>query len=179
MSRTRLLAAIGVLVGVGLFAAMAMFGINNDPSELPSALIGKPFPEFSTGSVDEDDTVITRADLLGRPALVNVWATWCISCKVEHPVLNDLAKQGVVIHGINYKDEKPAAQRWLNDFLNPYQLNISDPKGTLGFDLGVYGAPETFMIDKKGIVRHKFVGVVDKQVWREKLAPIYQELLNE
>ncbi len=179
MSKTRLIAVFGVLFGVGLFAAMALFGINNDPRELPSALIGKPFPEFSTGSVGDPSVVITRADLLGRPALVNVWATWCVSCKVEHPVLNDLAKQGVLIHGVNYKDNNTDAQRWLKDFLNPYQLNISDPKGTLGLDLGVYGAPETFMIDKHGIIRHKFVGVVDKRVWREKLAPIYQDLLDE
>ena len=179
MSKTRLIAVFGVLFGVGLFAAMALFGINNDPRELPSVLIGKPFPEFSTGSVGDPSVVITRADLLGRPALVNVWATWCVSCKVEHPVLNDLAKQGVLIHGVNYKDNNTDAQRWLKDFLNPYQLNISDPKGTLGLDLGVYGAPETFMIDKHGIIRHKFVGVVDKRVWREKLAPIYQELLDE
>ena len=179
MSRARLIGVFGVLLGVALFAGMALFGINNDPSELPSALIGKPFPEFSSRSLDDPEVVITRADLLGRPALINVWATWCVSCKVEHPVLNDLAKQGVVIHGINYKDNNPDAQRWLRDFLNPYQLNISDPKGTLGFDLGVYGAPETFMIDKKGIIRHKFVGVVDKRVWREKLAPIYQGLLDE
>ncbi len=179
MSKTRLLAVVAVLFGVALFAAMAWFGINNDPRELPSALIGKPFPAFETSSVDDSDAVITREDLLGRPALVNVWATWCVSCKVEHPVLNDLAKQGVVIHGVNYKDNNQDAQRWLKDFLNPYQLNISDPKGTLGLDLGVYGAPETFMIDKRGIIRHKFVGVVDKRVWREKLAPIYQELLDE
>lgn len=179
MSRTRLLAVLGVFLGVVLFALMAIFGINNDPRELPSALIGKPFPEFSTGSVDEGDAVITRADLLGRAALINVWATWCVSCKVEHPVLNDLAKQGVVIHGVNYKDNTPDAQRWLKDFLNPYQLNISDPKGTLGFDLGVYGAPETFIIDKQGVIRYKFVGVVSKRVWREKLAPIYQELVDE
>ncbi len=179
MSKARMFAVIGILLGVVLFAAMALFGIKNDPSELPSALIGKPFPEFSTGSLDDPGTVITRKDLLGRAALVNVWATWCVSCKVEHPVLNDLAKQGVVIHGINYKDSTPDAQRWLEDFLNPYQLNISDPKGTLGLDLGVYGAPETFIIDKQGIIRHKFVGVVDKRVWREKLAPIYQELVDQ
>ena len=179
MSRGRLIAVFGVLLGVALFAAMALFGINNDPSELPSALIVKPFSEFFTNSVDDADAVITREDLLGRAALVNVWATWCVSCKVEHPVLNDLAKQGVVIHGVNYKDNNADAQRWLKDFLNPYQLNISDPKGTLGLNLGVYGAPETFLIDKKGIIRHKFVGVVDKRVWREKLAPIYQELVDE
>lgn len=179
MSRVRLLAVFAVLLGVVLFAAMALFGINNDPSELPSALIGKQFPAFTANSVDDADAVITQADLLGKVALVNVWATWCVSCKVEHPVLNDLAKQGVVIHGINYKDSNPDAQRWLKDFLNPYQLNISDPKGTLGLNLGVYGAPETFIIDKQGVIRHKFVGVVDKRVWREKLAPIYQELVDE
>lgn len=179
MSKARMFAVIGILLGALLFAAVALFGIKNDPSELPSALIGKPFPEFSTGSLDDASTVITRKDLLGRAALVNVWATWCPSCKHEHPVLNDLAKQGVVIHGINYKDESPAAQLWLKDFLNPYQLNISDPKGTLGFELGVYGAPETFMIDKQGVIRHKFVGAISKQIWREKLAPIYQELVDQ
>lgn len=179
MSKVRLFAVLGILLGVLLFAAMALFGIRNDPSELPSALIGKPFPDFSAVSLDDASAVITRKDLLGRAALVNVWATWCVSCKVEHPVLNDLAKQGVVIHGINYKDSTPDAQRWLSDFLNPYQLNISDPKGTLGLDLGVYGAPETFIIDKQGIIRHKFVGVVDKRIWREKLAPIYQELVDQ
>ncbi len=115
----------------------------------------------------------------GRPALVNVWATWCPSCKVEHPYLNQLAQQGVVIHGVNYKDDNAAALKWLAEFHNPYQLDIRDEQGSLGLDLGVYGAPETFLIDAKGIIRYKHVGVVDATVWREQLAPLYQGLVDE
>ena len=122
---------------------------------------------------------LTEADLKGKPALVNVWATWCVSCKVEHPVLNKLAQQGVVIYGVNYKDVNADALKWLAEFHNPYQMDIRDEQGTLGLDLGVYGAPETFFIDAKGIIRDKYVGVIDETVWREKLAPVYQGLVDE
>ncbi|OLQ26807.1 thiol:disulfide interchange protein, partial [Pseudomonas aeruginosa] len=122
---------------------------------------------------------LTEADLKGKPALVNVWGTWCPSCRVEHPELTRLAEQGVVIYGINYKDDNAAAIKWLNELHNPYLLSISDADGTLGLDLGVYGAPETYLIDKQGIIRHKIVGVVDQKVWREQLAPLYQQLLDE
>lgn len=179
MSRTRLIALIAVILGVVLFAAMAWFGMHNDPSKLPSALVGKPFPEFTAASLDDPKIKITNKDIIGRAALVNVWATWCPECKIEHPVFNDLAKQGVVIHGINYKDDTPAAKRWLRDFLNPYQLNISDPQGALGFDLGVYGAPETFLIDKNGYIVHRHTGAIDERMWREKFAPMYQELVDQ
>ena len=108
-------------------------------------------------SVEDEQRVITAEDLKGKPALVNVWATWCVACKVEHPVLNRLAAQGVVIHGVNYKDDNAAALKWLNEFHDPYQLNIRDERGSLGLDLGVYGAPETFLIDKQGILRWSFV----------------------
>ena len=127
----------------------------------------------------QSDKLITRADLLGKPALVNVWGTWCVACRVEHPVLNKLAQQGVVIYGINYKDVNADALKWLKDFHNPYQLNIRDDEGSLGLNLGVYGAPETFLIDSQGIIRHKFVGVVDETVWREQLAGLYQGLVDE
>ena len=127
----------------------------------------------------DEQRLITDADLKGKPALVNVWATWCVACKVEHPVLNRLAAQGVVIHGVNYKDDNAAAQKWLKEFHDPYQLNIRDERGSLGLDLGVYGAPETFMVDKQGVIRHKFVGVIDDRVWREQLAALYQELVDE
>ena len=146
---------------------------------LPSPLINQPFPEFSLASVLDEQQTITRDDLLGKPALVNVWATWCVACRVEHPVLNKLSAQGVVIHGVNYKDETIAAQKWLKDFHNPYQLNISDAKGRLGLDLGVYGAPETFLIDADGVVRYKFIGVIDEQVWERELAAQYQALVEE
>ncbi|MGH8463617.1 MAG: DsbE family thiol:disulfide interchange protein [Pseudomonas sp.] len=170
-----------MVLPLAVFLLVAVFlyrGLFLDPTELPSAMIGKPFPAFSLKSV-QDGKTLTQADLIGKPALVNVWATWCPSCKVEHPYLNKLAGQGVVIHGINYKDDNAAALKWLTEFHNPYQLNISDDKGTLGLDLGVYGAPETFLVDAKGIIRYKHVGVVDETVWREQLAAQYQGLVDE
>ncbi|MBP8203250.1 MAG: DsbE family thiol:disulfide interchange protein [Pseudomonas sp.] len=170
-----------LLLPLAMFLALAVIlyrGLFIDPSELPSALIGKPFPAFSLPSVQNGQT-LTEADLMGKPALVNVWATWCVACRVEHPMLNKLLKQGVTIHGVNYKDDNAAAQKWLVEFHDPYQLNINDARGTLGLDLGVYGAPETFLIDKQGIIRHKFVGVIDERVWREQLAPLYQQLVDE
>jgi cytochrome c biogenesis protein CcmG/thiol:disulfide interchange protein DsbE len=170
-----------LLIPLALFLGMAAFlyrGLYLDPAELPSALIGKPFPEFALQSVQGDKN-LTRADLLGKPALVNVWGTWCIACRVEHPVLNKLAQQGVVIYGINYKDVNADALKWLSEFHNPYQMNIRDEAGSLGLNLGVYGAPETFLIDRKGIIRYKHVGVIDETVWRDKLAGQYQGLVDE
>lgn len=175
MKRLILLLPLAVFLAVALFLYRGLF---LNPSELPSALIGKPFPEFSLSAVEGGET-ISQDDLKGKPALVNVWATWCVSCRVEHPVLNKLAQLGVTIHGVNYKDENAAAQKWLTEFHDPYQLNIDDAHGSLGLDLGVYGAPETFLIDKDGIIRHKFVGVIDERVWREQLAPLYQTLVDE
>ncbi|MDA7085916.1 DsbE family thiol:disulfide interchange protein [Pseudomonas sp. SA3-5] len=175
MKRLILLLPLAIFLGVALFLYRGLF---LDPAELPSALIDKPFPAFSLPAV-EGDKSISQADLKGQPALVNVWATWCVSCRVEHPVLNKLAQLGVTIYGVNYKDDNAAAQKWLAEFHDPYQLNINDARGSLGLDLGVYGAPETFLIDKDGIIRHKFVGVIDERVWREKLAPLYQALVDE
>jgi cytochrome c biogenesis protein CcmG/thiol:disulfide interchange protein DsbE len=171
-----------MLLPLVLFLVVAVFlyrGLFLDPTELPSALIGKPLPSFSLPSVEDPQRLISAQDIKGKPALVNVWATWCVACKVEHPVLNKLAAQGVNIYGVNYKDDNAAAQKWLRDFHDPYQLNIRDEQGSLGLDLGVYGAPETFIVDKQGIIRHKYVGVIDERVWREKLAALYQELVDE
>lgn len=171
-----------MLLPLAIFLLVAVFlyrGLFLDPTELPSALIGKPLPAFSLPSVEDSARLITAEDIKGKPALVNVWATWCVSCKVEHPVLNELAKQGVNIYGVNYKDDTADAQKWLREFHDPYLLNISDAQGSLGLDLGVYGAPETFIVDKHGIIRHKYVGVIDERVWREQLAAVYQELADE
>lgn len=170
-----------MVLPLAVFLLVAVFlyrGLYLDPAELPSAMIGKPFPAFALPNV-QGDRQLTEADLKGKPALVNVWATWCISCKVEHPVLNKLAQQGVLIYGVNYKDINADALKWLAEFHNPYQMDIRDEQGTLGLDLGVYGAPETFFIDAKGIIRDKYVGVIDETVWREKLAPVYQALVDE
>lgn len=175
MKRLILLLPLAIFLGIAVFLYRGLF---LDPAELPSALIGKPLPAFSLPSVDEPGRTFTVADLKG-PALVNVWATWCVACKVEHPVLNDLAGRGVTLYGVNYKDDTAAAQKWLKEFHNPYRLNVSDAQGTLGLDLGVYGAPETFLIDKQGVIRHKYVGVIDERVWREQIAALYQGLVDE
>lgn len=170
-----------LLLPLALFLVLAVFlyrGLFLDPAELPSALIGKPFPEFSLPSLHEPQRTLGAADLKRKPALVNVWATWCPTCKAEHEMLNKLAGQGVNIIGVNYKDDSDAARKWLKDFLDPYQLNIEDKAGSLGLNLGVYGAPETFLIDRDGIIRHKYVGAIDERVWREQLAPLYQQLVD-
>ena len=171
-----------LLLPLALFLVLAVFlyrGLFLNPAELPSALIGKPVPAFSLPAVDDPARTLSEADLKGKPALLNVWATWCVSCKAEHPVLTELAAQGVNIVGINYKDDNANALKWLKEFHNPYQLDIRDEQGSLGLNLGVYSAPETFLVDKHGIIRHKFVGVIDQRVWREQLAPLYQQLVDE
>jgi cytochrome c biogenesis protein CcmG/thiol:disulfide interchange protein DsbE len=115
-------------------------------------------------------------DWTGQPALLNVWATWCFSCRVEHPYLLELAAQGVVIYGLNYKDEPEKAAQWLVDLGNPYTETIVDQRGDFGLDLGVYGAPETYVIDADGIIRHRHVGVVNAQVWTEQLQPFLRPI---
>lgn len=164
-----------------IFAVMAAFlwrGLSNDPSHLPSALIDKPVPEFSVPNLLASEQRVTRADIVGAPLLINVWATWCPSCRVEHPYLNTLAQKGVNIVGLNYKDEDEPAREWIDHFGNPYSTIIVDTDGRLGLDLGVYGAPETFFVDAEGIIRYKHVGVVDERVWRSKLAPLFAQYGN-
>jgi len=171
-----------MLLPLTIFLAVAVFlyrGLFLDPSELPSALIDKPLPEFSQPSLEDPERMLSSADFKGEAALVNVWATWCPTCRAEHEMLNQLASQGVVVYGINYKDDSEAARRWLDELGNPYRLNVEDPQGTLGINLGVYGAPETFLIDKDGVIRHKYVGAIDQRVWREQLAALYQELVDQ
>ncbi len=175
MMRRRLLLCLPLLAFLVL-AGFLFRGLHRDPQALPSALVGQPFPSFSLPGV-KDDQLFSRQDLLGRPALVNVWGTWCVACREEHPVLNQLKAQGVVIHGINYKDDNASARRWLAEFHDPYQLDLRDDAGRLGLDLGVYGAPETFLIDAQGVVRYRHVGVVDQRVWAEELGPRYHALV--
>ena len=161
-----------------LFLVLAAFlyrGLSLDPMAMPSALIDRPLPEFSLTELS-DNRPLVRSDVIGEPALFNVWATWCISCRVEHPYLQRLADTGVPIYGINYKDEDDAARRWLRDLGNPYRANIVDREGTLGVDLGVYGAPETYLVDAGGIIRYRHVGVIDERVWRDILEPLWLEI---
>lgn len=161
-----------------LFALLAILlfrGLFLDPNEMPSALIDRPVPAFNLPALGTDK-LLSREDVTGQVALLNVWATWCVSCRVEHPYLQQLADSGVPIYGLNYKDSDAAAQGWLEELGNPYQFNIADREGTLGLDLGVYGAPETYLIDTDGVVRYRHVGVVDERVWQAILEPMYLEL---
>ena len=172
-----------LLIPLVIFLVIAGFlykGLFLDPRDIGTTMIGKPLPEFALPSLEDPTRTVSSADFIpGEPALVNVWATWCPTCRAEHEMLNSLAEQGVAVYGINYKDNREAARRWLIELGNPYRLNVEDPQGSLGINLGVYGAPETFLIDKRGIIRHKYVGAIDPRVWRQQLAPLYQELLDE
>ena len=177
---------LAVFVPLALFIVLSVFlfkGLDRDPTELPSALVGEPFPEFFlpklSSSQPDPQPMLNKEDLVGQVVLVNVWATWCFACRIEHPMLNDLAKQGVKIVGLNYKDQRSDAIKWLEERGNPYLFNIFDTEGSLGFDLGVYGAPETYLVDAEGIVRQRRVGVVDQRVWDEQFRDLYQQLLKE
>ncbi|MEM9256182.1 MAG: DsbE family thiol:disulfide interchange protein [Pseudomonadota bacterium] len=163
------------------FVVLALFlfrGLALDPRELPSALIDQPMPAFQLPRLGRAET-IGREQLVGDVSLLNVWATWCVSCRVEHPYLVQLAERGVPIIGLNYKDDDVDALQWLQNLGDPYTVNIADRDGTLGLDLGVYGAPETYLLDSRGVIRYRHVGVVDERVWNDQLQPLYRELQAE
>lgn len=160
-----------VVLGIVLFA-----GIGKDPTRLESALIGKTVPTFTLDDLERPGTKLDAGVFRGQVSLLNVWGTWCPACRDEHDDLLWLAQeQGVRIIGLNYKDNREDALVWLERLGNPYELTIYDPKGTLGFDLGVYGAPETYVIDTDGVVRYRHVGVVNEKVWKEDLEPLVQQ----
>jgi cytochrome c biogenesis protein CcmG/thiol:disulfide interchange protein DsbE len=143
---------------------------------MPSALLDKPVPTFALATVNDPQKQVTQEDLKGQVSLLNVWATWCISCRQEHPFLLDIAEKGTPIYGVNYKDDVEMARKWLKDLEDPYEFSIVDADGRLGIDLGVFGAPETYIVDKAGIIRYKHVGVVSDKVWQETLLPIVNSL---
>lgn len=179
MQRLKLFLPLMVFVVIALvFFRLETRMISGDyvPSELPSAMLDKPLPNFSLPMLGDSSQQLTLTDLRKRPFLLNVWATWCISCRVEHPYLHKLAELGVPIYGLNYKDEESEALLWLKKLGDPYVLNINDSEGRLGLDLGVYGAPETYLIDVDGVIRYRHVGIVDDRVWETKLQPLMQSL---
>ncbi|MBU2707088.1 DsbE family thiol:disulfide interchange protein [Zooshikella marina] len=174
MKRLKLFIPLLVFVLLAGFLYRALY---QDPRTLPSALLDKPFPAFSLPSLGENQQTLDASLLKGDVTLVNVWATWCPSCHVEHPFLLKLAQQmGVRIVGINYKDDTQQAKQWLVKLGNPYQATVVDETGDLGIELGVYGAPETYIVDQQGIIRYKHIGVVDERVWQESLLPIVKQL---
>jgi len=176
MSRASLFVPLGVFI---VLAALLYAGFFlNDPHDLPSALLGKPFPAFDLpGLSDTPKSRYTTADLHGRVVLVNVWATWCPTCRAEHEELLHIGKDsGVSIVGINYKDDSNQARMWLRRLGNPYEFNIVDQDGRLGVELGVYGAPETFLVDAAGTIVYKRVGEVDRNVWEREIKPRVDDL---
>ncbi|BDM66126.1 thiol:disulfide interchange protein [Shewanella sp. NFH-SH190041] len=178
-SKRRLILFIPLLVflGMGVFLFKGLF---LNPEKLDSALTGKPLPAFQLERLENQGEIITNKDLIGKVALLNFWATWCPSCRYEHPYLMQLARQKILpIYGINYRDERGPAVMDLAREGDPYTLNIYDKDGRLGLDMGVYGAPETFLIDSKGIIRFRYAGPVDQQVWTEILLPKVQQLMAE
>jgi len=143
-------------------------------SELASALIDRPFPDFSLQNLKGEQ--VTRADLVnGKVTLVNVWGSWCVACREEHPYLAELKDKGVRIVGVNYKDKHEFATQWLQQFGDIAEFHIVDQDGRLGINLGVYGAPETYLIDAEGFIRYKRVGVINAQEWK-KIKPVYERL---
>lgn len=150
-----------------------------DIKALESALVGKPVPAKNLTELFENKAYTTELFQQGKPVLLNVWATWCPTCYAEHQYLNQLAEQGIRIIGLDYKDQNDKAVKWLRDLKNPYQVVLKDEKGSFGLDLGVYGAPETFLIDGNGIIHYRHAGDVNERVWKEKLLPLYSKLSEE
>ncbi|MFY9513665.1 MAG: DsbE family thiol:disulfide interchange protein [Rubrivivax sp.] len=164
-----------LLFGVVLF--FLGFGLTLNPREVPSPLIDKPAPQFSLPLLDDADRQLAGSDLKGQVWLLNVWASWCAACLHEHPLLVELAKTGQVkLYGLNYKDKRDAALAWLQRHGNPYVQSVSDSEGRVGIDFGVYGAPETFVIDAQGMIRYKHIGALTPDVLKDKILPLVEML---
>ena len=152
-------------------------GLFRDPREVPSPLIGKPAPQFSLAQLHRPERRLATADMRGQVWLLNVWASWCVSCRVEHPLLVDLAKANIVpVIGLAYKDKPEDGLAWLASNGNPYTMSIVDRDGRVGIDFGVYGVPETFVIDKAGVIRYKQIGPLTDDALRQTILPLVREL---
>jgi cytochrome c biogenesis protein CcmG/thiol:disulfide interchange protein DsbE len=171
---TRFMLPLGIFV---VLVGFLLVGLNLNPRQVPSPLIGKPAPEFQLQQLHQAEQTLTSKDNLGKVWLLNVWASWCVSCREEHPLLVELAKSGIVpVYGLNYKDQRDDALRWLKQFGDPYTVSIVDPEGRTGIDYGVYGVPETYVIDKKGVIRYKQIGPVTVEALQTKILPLVKEL---
>jgi cytochrome c biogenesis protein CcmG/thiol:disulfide interchange protein DsbE len=164
------------LVPLAVFLVLLGFlgvGLQRNPREVPSPLIGKPAPAFRLPVLGTPERMVSLADMRGKVWILNVWASWCVACRLEHPLMVDLAKTGLVpIYGLNYKDKPADAIRWLGNFGNPYQQSLSDIDGRVGIDFGVYGVPETFVIDQDGVIRLKHIGPVTPEILKETILPL-------
>lgn len=169
MSRLKL------FIPVFVFFAMAIMlwrGLYLDPRTLPSVLIDKPLPDFELRTVELGDTLVSKADLPNEPFVLNVWGSYCLPCLQENPILMAAKEQNIVpIVGVNYKDRLNLAQMWLEDNGSPFEFSVVDEDGRLGINLGVYGAPETFVVDGNGVIRFKHIGVIDYKIWEDEIMP--------
>lgn len=156
-----------------LLVGVFWLGLGKDPTELPSALTGKPMPAFSLPVLGEEARQVSEQDLKGKPYLLNLWATWCPTCYVEHPYLLELAKQNRIrLIGLNYKDEREKALQYLSRLGNPYELTLVDADGMLGINLGAYGAPETFLVSADGVILYRRAGDLNERIWQDEIVPL-------
>lgn len=170
----RYLAPLGIFIVLVIFLAR---GLMLDPREVPSPLVGKPAPEFLLSQVQDANQQLGRKDLLGKVTLLSVWASWCVTCRQQHPLLVQLARSGQIdIYGLNYKDTREDAMRWLSHFGDPFKASAFDQDGKVGIDYGVYGVPETYVIDKQGIIRYKLVGPLTPENLNRDILPLIKGL---
>lgn len=169
------------LIPLVVFLVLAVFlgiGLMLRPNEVPSPMIGKPAPAFSAPRLYNPEQTLTEADLQGEVSVLNVFASWCVPCREEHPYVSALAER-VPVYGLNYKDERADSVAWLQRFGNAYRAIAYDRDGKIGMDWGVYGVPETFILDRNGVIRHKHIGVIDARSLREEIMPIIEQLRAE
>ncbi|TKB47533.1 DsbE family thiol:disulfide interchange protein [Thalassotalea mangrovi] len=163
-----------------LLAILLFRGLSLDPTAMPSALEGKAFPEFQLTELQDENKTLSKDDFADGIKLVNVWATWCPGCKYEHPFLLKIARdKRFALYGVNYKDARDDALQWLEQYNNPFQFTMFDVDGKLGMDLGVYGAPETFVVDHNNRIRKRFAGILDEAVWQQQFEPLLLQLQQE
>jgi cytochrome c biogenesis protein CcmG, thiol:disulfide interchange protein DsbE len=168
--------AIPLVIFIVLVVFLAI-GLRHDPHEIPSPLINKPAPAFQLAQLKDPTKTFSAAEMKGKVWVLNVWASWCFSCREEHPYLLQYARSGAVpIYGLNSKDKREDALSWLGELGDPYVLSVSDLDGRVGIDYGVYGAPETYLIDRDGVIRFKYIGPVTPDVWTQKILPLVKNL---
>lgn len=173
----RYLIPLGIFV---LLVALLAVGLTLNPREIPSPLIDRPVPEFKLPQLHQPDLAFSQKDMQGQVWLLNVWASWCVSCRDEHPLLVELAKARIVpVVGLNYKDKPESGKAWLKQFGDPYLLSVADMEGKVGIDFGVYGVPETFVIDRQGVIRYKQIGAITPASLEEKILPLVRTLQKQ
>lgn len=174
---------IRYILPLGVFVTLLVFlgiGLTLNPREIPSPFIGKPAPDFSVASLENPQLEFSSKTFKGQVSLFNVWASWCASCRTEHALLVQLAAgNGVTIYGLNYKDRREDADAWLARFGNPYASTAFDGDGRVGLNFGVYGVPETFVIDRQGVIRYKQTGPLTETVLRDTILPLVRALSEQ